>query len=100
MSADEQSQAGASPGEWLLAGLFGGLLFAVLLPWPRPAVALRDVCELTDAGRFAVQCDLAAAAQRSGKAWLRKSIRVYEDSLLLRQADRAGDVRRENPGSC
>lgn len=83
----------------LAAGLFGLLAFALVAPWPRPSVPLREACELAEAGRFAVQCDLVAAAERTGKGWLRRGIRVYEDGLLLRQADRAADVRRENPGS-
>lgn len=87
------------PGESLLGALFGAATLALLLPWPRPSVSLRDVCELRPAGRLAAQCDLAAAADRSGAAWLRTGLRVFEDGLVLRAADRPGEVRNEQPGS-
>jgi len=77
----------------------GALVFAILLPWPRPEAPLRDVCTLEDAGRFAVQCDLDQAARSSGRDWLKRSLSVYEDGIRLRQADRAADVKRENAGS-
>jgi hypothetical protein len=99
VSAAEPQAAAATRRDWLLAAPFGLLILLFVAPWPRPSVALRDACPLQDAGRFAVQCDLDAATARSGRAWLRKSLRVYEDGLLLRSADHAGDVRRENPGS-
>lgn len=82
-----------------LALVAGALVFAILQPWPRPRVALREACDLEEAGRFAVQCDLDQAARRSGREWLRRSLAVYEDGVRLRQADRAADVKRENPGS-
>ena len=82
-----------------LALLAGALVFAILQPWPRPSAALREACQLEEAGRFAVQCDLEQAARKSGREWLRRSLNVYEDGVRLRQADRAADVKRENPGS-
>jgi hypothetical protein len=83
----------------LAPALFGLLLLVLIAPWPGPRAPLREACELGEAGRFAVQCDLEAAAAQPGRAWLRRGLRVYEDGVPLRQADRAGDVRRENPGS-
>jgi hypothetical protein len=81
------------------AALVGLLTFGVFTPWPRPTVALRGVCEPVAVGRFGFECDLAGLAQRTGRKWVQGDVRLYEDGVLLRAADRAGDVRRQHAGS-
>jgi hypothetical protein len=82
-----------------VATLFGLASLAVLAPWPAPSVRLREVCELARAGQFGASCDLRAAAERSAAPWLRQRIRVYEDGLLLSEADSARWPRSERRGS-
>jgi hypothetical protein len=81
------------PLELSIALACGAAVFAILLPWPRPAVDLRE-CALARVGRYGVQCGLATAPR-----WLRKDLLVYEDGVRLREADRAGDPARVHPGS-
>jgi hypothetical protein len=103
--ADATARAGVNraPGrhfvDAFLAAGFGLATLAVLLPWPPPGLSLREACDWQDAGRFAVSCDLDAAASRTHAAWLKRGVRIYEDGILMRWAERAADVRRENPGS-
>jgi hypothetical protein len=69
--------------EWTVAAAFGLATLALLAPWPAPSVRLRDVCTLSEAGRFGAECDLRAAAERAQAPWLRKRIRVNEDGFRL-----------------
>jgi hypothetical protein len=85
-------------GEGLLALAFGVAVLAVLLPWPRPSLDL-TACQLQPVGRFGYQCDLEALAERTGQAWLRQSLRTYEDGLRLRDAASMGDAMRMHTGS-
>ena len=81
------------------AAAVGLLVFAVLMPWPRPALSLREACTLEEVGRFGVRCDLNAVADRLGQPWLRKNVRVYEDGVRLREAPNAGQASRYYAGS-
>ena len=83
----------------LRAAAIGVASLLVLLPWPKPSISLREACAWEEAGRFAFGCDLEAASRSTGTDWLKRGIHVYEDGILLRWANRAADVRRENPGS-
>ena len=93
------SSARPSPGEWVVAALFGLVTLALLAPWPAPSVRLREVCTLRETGSFGAQCDLRAAADRARAPWLRRGIRVYEDGFLLIEAASPTEPQRDSRGS-
>ena len=72
---------------------------ACLMPWPRPSLSLEGSCVLARAGRFGVSCDLEQLSRDSESAWVRKSIRVYENGLPLREVGTSRSVRREGEGT-
>ena len=86
-------------GEWAVAAVFGLLTLALFAPWPAPVVDLREACTLTESGRFAVECDLRAAALRARAPWLRQGLRVYESGLLLREARQVAQPRDDDRGT-
>jgi len=93
------SSARPTPGEWVVAALFGLVTLALLAPWPAPSVRLREVCTLRETGSFGAQCDLRAAADRARAPWLRRGIRVYEDGFLLIEAASPTEPQRDSRGS-
>ena len=93
------SSARPSPGEWVVAALFGLVTLALLAPWPAPSVRLREVCTLRESGSFGAECDLRAAADRARAPWLRRGIRVYEDGFLLIEAASPTEPQRDSRGS-
>ena len=93
------SSARPTPGEWVVAALFGLVTLALLAPWPAPSVRLREVCTLRETGSFGAECDLRAAADRARAPWLRRGIRVYEDGFLLIEAASPTEPQRDSRGS-
>ncbi len=93
------SSARPTPGEWVVAALFGLATLALLAPWPAPSVRLREVCTLRETGSFGAECDLRAAADRARAPWLRRGIRVYEDGFLLIEAASPTEPQRDGRGS-
>jgi hypothetical protein len=82
-----------------VAVVFGLLTILALAPWPAPRVDLLQACALTEVGRFGVHCDLRVAAERASVPWLRRSLRVYESGLLLREAGQAAQPRNQDRGT-